>query len=395
MLRVLQISNYMYPHLGGIEQVARDIAGVLTQLGVEQKIICFNETASEGRAVCRREETVHDTLDGVEVIRCGCVAKIASQSISMTFGRELNRVMDSFRPNVVIFHYPNPFQAHYLLRYRKRDFKLILYWHLDITKQKILGKFFHFQNLSVIRRANKILGATPMHVEQSAYTPYFQGKQEILPYVIDERRLVLSKQEKIIGEALRAQHPGKIVCFFIGRHVPYKGLTHLIQASSLLTDKVHFYIAGDGPLTDSLKVQAANDEKVKFVGRLTDSQYRTYLYACDIFCFPSITRNEGFGLALAEAMYFGKPAVTFTIPGSGVNYVNLDGVTGIECPNRDANAYAAAIEKLVSSPELRETMGRHARERVLENFTIRQFQGNIRRMLEELYEDRDLFQLPF
>lgn len=395
MLRVLQISNYMYPHLGGIEQVARDIAGVLTELGVEQKIICFNETASEGGAVCRREETVYDTLDGMDVIRCGCVAKVASQSISATFGRELKRVMDSFRPDVVIFHYPNPFQAHYLLRYRKHDFKLVVYWHLDIIKQKIMRHFFRRQNECLLKRADKIIATSPQYIDGSAYLNRFREKCSVIPNCISPEHFLTSPAILKRAEELRARIDEKILCFALGRHVPYKGLSYLISAAKILQGSVKIIIGGEGVLTERLKQEAGDSEKIRFVGRLSTEDLLAYYCACDIFCFPSITKNEAFGIALAEAMYFGKPAVTFTIPGSGVNYVNLDGVTGIECPNRDANAYAAAIGKLASSPELRKKMGQHARQRVLENFTIRQFQGNIRQMLEELYEDRDLFQLPF
>ena len=101
-------------------------------------------------------------------------------------------------------------------------------------------------------------------------------------------------------------------------------------------------------------------------------------------CFPSVTRNEGFGLALAEVMYFGKPAVTFTIPGSGVNYVNLDGVTGIECPNCDSKAYAEAIKKLCNDDVLRQQYGEAAHKRVVDNFTIEKFNENIGKLIKEL-----------
>lgn len=67
-------------------------------------------------------------------------------------------------------------------------------------------------------------------------------------------------------------------------------------------------------------------------------------------------------------MYFAKPAVTFTIPGSGVNYVNLAGVTGIECSNGDVQAYADALTKLANDPELREKYGKAAKRRVEEHF---------------------------
>ncbi len=383
MKKILHISKYYYPFLGGTEQVARDMVKALIGADVEQKVICFNEDADDGETCCRHGETCTDIVDGVDVIRCGYVVKAASQAMSLTYGRELKKIMNAFKPDVVILHYPNPFVTHYLLKYKKRDFKLCVYWHLDITKQKFLKHLFHGQNVALIKRADKILGATPKHLNESAFTPLFGDKRYILPYMIDESSLVISDEEIAEAKRIRDQYSGKVLGFFIGRHVPYKGLTYLVKASKELGDaNLHFLVAGSGELTESLKEEAKDDPKVEFLGRITDSQRRSYLYASDIICFPSITRNEGFGLALAEGMYFGKPAVTFTIPGSGVNYVNLNDVTGIECPNRDEKAYAEALKKLADDVELREKYGNDARQRVLDNFTEECFVSNLRKMID-------------
>ena len=133
-----------------------------------------------------------------------------------------------------------------------------------------------------------------------------------------------------------------------------------------------------------LMKEASGDSKVHFLGKISDSELIACLMACDIFCFPSVTKNEAFGIALAEGMYFGKPAVTFTIPGSGVNYVNVKDVTGLECPNSDSKAYAEALEKLAADPELRNKLGRAGRERVLDKFTYDIFAENIKKMIKEL-----------
>lgn len=376
----------MYPFRGGTEQVAQDIVHALLKYNIPQKVICFNEDVRDtaGNLIYKHADTIDDTYDGVEVIRCGYEIKIASQAISGSYPKKLEKVMNDFKPNVIILHYPNPFVTHYLLKYKNRDFKLYVYWHLDITKQKHLKKFFHHQNLVLIDRATKILGATPAHVDESEFTKQFGDKRYILPYTIDEKSLIITEQEKKKAETIREQYRGKVLGFFIGRHVPYKGLEYLIKASKLIHDNnVHFLIAGTGELTDKLKEQANGDEKVEFIGRISDSDRRAYLYACDIFCFPSITRNEGFGLALAEGMYYGKPAITFTIKGSGVNYVNLNGITGIECPNRDYKAYAEAIEKLAQNESLRTELGKNARQRVLANFTQEKFGENLIQLLTE------------
>ena len=64
MKKVLQISNYYYPNIGGIEQVARDISNVFRTLDdYENEVSCFNEDSADGDHACHRNETIHDDVD--------------------------------------------------------------------------------------------------------------------------------------------------------------------------------------------------------------------------------------------------------------------------------------------------------------------------------------------
>lgn len=383
MIKILQVVFTMYPRIGGIEQVARDIAnGLKSNLEIVQRIICFNEDAEDRGIVCHRKETVRDTVDDVEVIRCGCIAKVSSQLISLTYPRELKKLMKEFEPDVVIFHYPSPYLAAFLLPNLKKNTKLIIYWHLDITKQKILGKVFHVQNLKLLNRADKVVATSKPYIDGSPYLSKFKDKCVVINNCISFERLRTNAETKKIAAEIREKNVGKMVCFGIGRHVPYKGYKYLIDAAKYLDDSFRIYIGGSGPLTSELKEQANGLTNVEFLGRISDNELAAYLETCDIFCFPSVTKNEAFGIALAEGMYFGKPAVTFTIPGSGVNYVNLDGVTGIECPNGNSKAYAEALKTLADNPELREEYGKAARQRVIENFTEEIFEKNLMKLID-------------
>lgn len=384
MKKVLHISKYYYPFSGGTEQVARDCVQALMSTDVEQKVICFNETAADGEYVCKSGETVHDKVDGIEIIRCSYAVKIASQSLSLSYSRELKQVMNEFQPDIVILHYPNPFVSHLLLKYKKRDFKLVLYWHLDITKQKVLGKLFHQQNIQLLERADCVIATSPSYVEGSSYLQAYRDKCVVVPNSINIDRITVTDAIEKKAEAIKAKYAGKTICLAVGRHVPYKGMVWLVRASKHLGDSFAVLIGGTGPLTESIKEEARTDSKVEFLGRVSDEDLVAYYLAADIFCFPSITKNEAFGIALAEGMYFGKPAVTFTIHGSGVNYVSLNGVTGIECPNCDEKAYAKALEQLASDPTLREKYGTAARQRVLDHFMADAFAENVRNLIKQL-----------
>ena len=69
--------------------------------------------------------------------------------------------------------------------------------------------------------------------------------------------------------------------------------------------------------------------------------------------------------------------MTFTIPGSGVNYVNVADETGIECPNGDVQAYAKALKLLADNKELRKKYGANAKKRVEEKFMYKNFEREI------------------
>ena len=237
--------------------------------------------------------------------------------------------------------------------------------------------FFNGQNRRLIQRSSRIIATSPNYVKGSEWLSSAPDKCVVVPNCINENRLEINDEIVKRAEELREEHKGKTVCLAVGRHVEYKGFKHLIEASKYLDDGFIIGITGKGPLTDELKAQAGGDKKVNFLGLVSDVDLRAWLMTCDIFCFPSVTKNEAFGLALAEGMYFGHPAVTFTIEGSGVNYVSLDGVTGIECPNADSKAFAEALKTLSEDEELRRKYGEAARQRVIDNFTYATFKKNI------------------
>ena len=125
MKRILHISKYYYPFVGGIEQTARDCIDVLKD-DYEQLVFCYNHEKGD----------IKDVVDGVDVVRCNCQCTISSQSISLSLGKRLKEVIKSFQPDYILFHYPNPYAAHFLLKYIKDDCKLIVYWHLILQSRK-------------------------------------------------------------------------------------------------------------------------------------------------------------------------------------------------------------------------------------------------------------------
>ena len=287
--RVLHISKYYYPYLGGTESVCQDIVEGLKEY--ENRVICFNDS---NRTVCCE-------INGIQILRIGCFMKVASQSCSLFYYYYLKRNIQSWQPDIIHFHHPNPFVAFLLVRLIPANTKLIVHWHLDITKQKYIYPLVKRNERRLLERADSVIVTSPQYRDASLPLKPFLQKVKVVANGINIHRFDLQCNDEMRIKDIHKKYHYKRLIFFVGRHVEYKGLRYLIEAEKYVTTDCHIVIAGQGPLTEELKAKA-NLGRVSFVGRLSNDDLRCYLHAADVFAFPSITKNEAFGLALAEAM---------------------------------------------------------------------------------------------
>lgn len=356
-MRILHISKYYPPYRGGIEDICFSFVQFLKS-EYEEKVVCFNDSC----------HSILSDVDGVEVMRAGTLCEFASQPLSLSFFFILRKYIRTFAPEVIHLHLPNPLACMYLLCLLPTKTKLVLHWHSDIVAQKYLYKLFNSIEKAILKRADKIIVTSPQYLEHSCPLSSYKEKAIIIPNVISTDKMRLNVCEDVVKQ-LKNQYRDKPIVFFMGRHVPYKGIEYLIEAEKYISSECVVLIAGSGPSTEGLK-KTAHSERIKFIGKIPDKEINAYMGAASVFAFPSITKNEAFGVALAEAMYCKVPPVTFTIEGSGVNWVNLNGVTGIEVANRDAEAFGKAIDTLLKDDSLRELYAENSYNRVVELFTI-------------------------
>jgi len=138
---------------------------------------------------------------------------------------------------------------------------------------------------------------------------------------------------------------------YVGRLSPEKNVDTLVEA----VGDLNLVVAGDGPLRD--RVPHA-------LGAVPHSEVERLLERASVVVAPC--EREGFGVAAAEAMAFGRPVVAAA--GGGLLELVSPEETGLLVPPRDAAAMRAAVERLLGDPELRERMGREARVRARERF---------------------------
>ena len=161
-----------------------------------------------------------------------------------------------------------------------------------------------------------------------------------------------------------------IVC--VARHVAVKNLGLLLDTCAVLHRqgvKFRCVSIGDGPLRGELEAQRARlglNEVVEFTGALTHEHVPPWWQLANVAVLTS--ENEGMPVCLMEAAACGVPAVATAV--GGIPELIADGVTGLLTPANDATALAAALRELIEQPKRAAAMGRAARARVVERFSL-------------------------
>jgi glycosyltransferase involved in cell wall biosynthesis len=166
----------------------------------------------------------------------------------------------------------------------------------------------------------------------------------------------------------------------------WKGHRHLVDALPRLADaRALLVLVGDGPQREALERQVAASGlsgRVRFADQQRD--VAPWLAALDVFALPS-TANEGVPQALVQAMLAGVPCVT-TAAGA-IPEIARDGETALVVPAGDPAALAAAIDRLLADPELRDRLAAAARAYVAPRFgldtMLDRMEAAFRRALDE------------
>lgn len=355
---ILHITKYYYPDLGGIETIAKSMADGLTDF--HNVVVGFSTTGADSK----------DSIDGITVYRVKVHFSVLHQDVAFGYHATLKRLMEEYQPAFVHVHCPNPFVYPLVMRAINKDTKLVLHWHSDILAKGIAYQFIKPFERAILKRANLILATSPNYIHPSSPIYQYKEKTDVVPngIVTSDFDQSAGDQERI--RSIQQQYGGKPLVLFVGRHISYKGIELLIEAEQYMKSDCKIIIAGTGPLTEELKAKNHSD-RIVFTGRLSSDELRCYAWAASVFAFPSSTKAEAFGVALAEAMYCQCVPVVFHLEGSGVNWVSMKDETGFEVPLGNTKAFAEAIDSILADESLQQRMATAGRLRVTNMFTDR------------------------
>ncbi len=352
-MKILQLGKF-YPIGGGVEKVMYDLLLGLSERGISCDMLC----AYDGKG----SRLIHIT-DKSNIMCTKTLLKKYATMISLQMVTRLHSIASSY--DIIHIHHPDP-MATLALRLSGYKGKVVLHWHSDIVKQKkLLSLYMPLQNW-LIHRADLIIGTSPVYIAQSPHLLHVQEKCTSLPIGIPP---ITPDDLKVA--AIRQRYAGKKIIFSLGRLVHYKGYRYLIDAAKLLDDDYIVLIGGSGALRQELQKQIDVNglgERVKLLGRVPDEDLPAYYGACDVYCLSSIMKTEAFAIVQIEAMSCGKPVVSCNIAGSGVPWVNADGVSGLVVEPESAQALADAIRRITGDEALYRQLSEGARQRYRQLF---------------------------
>lgn len=345
-LKLLQLGKHFDPDVGGIESVTAAVAEALIPEGITADVLCMGLKRAVYPPIKRRYCVFRHQPD----------LQIGNKTISLHYMRDVARLQPDY--DAALLHLPNPVGLIAALTFWRKP--LFLLWHADVPQPGIRALLAPLDR-RVIATACKVIVPTPIHASGSSFAMQMDGKTAVAPYPFDQSRLAVGATDAGQIDAFIA---GRRLILAVGRLVPYKGFDNLIAAAAILPSDVAIVIVGTGGLHDELSAQIEGlglHERVLLAGGCSDTELSALFARALVFCLPSVTNAEMYGIVQVEALAAGVPIVSTAIPRSGVGWVNRADVSGLVVPPGDPTALAEAINRIAANPALRARLAAGAR----------------------------------
>jgi glycosyltransferase involved in cell wall biosynthesis len=303
-LKIVQISSYYPPHLGGQENAVHDLATQLALAGHQTQVL--TSTVGGGPKGVSRE-------DNVEVYRLpGFV--FGHAPIMPRFPAALLRVAEP--DSVVHLHIGQAFTPEMVwLAAKLRHFKYIAQLHIDFEPSGSVGWLLPFYKQVILRRvihsaaAVIVLNQQTMQALREKY--HYTGKAYIMSNGVDDAYFKLTRPP------YPPKPPKTLHLLFVGRLSKQKNVGALLRALKLTKRDVRLDLVGEGEEGESVlrTILDYNLTNVTMHGRLARAEVMELYEKCDALVMPSL--YEAQPLVLLEAMAARVPIIGTDVIGVG------------------------------------------------------------------------------
>lgn len=341
-LRIALVTEYYYPHLGGVSEHVHFFAQEARKLGHHVDIIT---------------SSIPDAKPAPNVIRLGYSQSIynnGSQArITLGWGlrKEMRRTLSRGNYDIVHIHSPlHPVLP--VLAMQEAQCAVVGTFHTYFDSS--LGySLFRKQCQRRLDSLDAVIAVS--HSTTIAMNRYFDVDWTIVPNGID---LDVFHPDAPRPPEIRTDVPSIL---FLGRFDPRNGLTTLMESFRKVRGRnreAQLVVVGDGPLRKHYYRAAGNDPDITFVGAVLEERPSYYahstMYACP-------TTKASFGITLLESMACETPIVCSDILGFRDVVKHEREALMTHCGNTDE--LADALVRLLDDEALRVRLGKVGRER--------------------------------
>jgi glycosyltransferase involved in cell wall biosynthesis len=241
--------------------------------------------------------------------------KLAALAQSESIAVEPN---DWFAPNleadIIFIHFPPRWRGLPFLRSLRRRNPNARIIHVEHSYSREWAALY----VAEPQRFRKMLKLAFGYVDDVIAVSHAQARWLIELGTIDRQRLSViypfsqyQGLENVLP--LSAKHSGELIVGSFGRYADAKGYDRLIDAFKAMDDldQISLVLGGIGPLEDDLRERASGCDRIRFVGKVTDTA--KFMQNIHVFAVPS--RYETFGQVATEARQAGRPLLVSDVGG--------------------------------------------------------------------------------
>ena len=372
-LQIAMIIQGYLPRTGGAERQIAALAPLQQQRGISIQVYTRRYPGLRS----------YEVIGGVPVHRIPSPGPKAAASISYTLGTAWMLLRS--RPDVIHAHeLLSPTTAAVAARQMLGTpvaVKILrggLLGDIAKLKSKPLGR----RRLEAFCRQVDVFIAISREIEQELQTAGVgPNRQRFIPNGVDTRRFrPLPPAEKWALRHTLGIHQAPLAVFS-GRLAPEKRVNELIRLwpeVQAAHPQASLLVLGTGEQEIELQRQAGPG--VSFAGQVED--VAPYLQAADLFILPSAT--EGLSNAMLEALSSGLAVIATRVGGAGDVITHKQSGWLVE-PGQ-ADGLRSAILEVLDDAALRDSLGKNARQAILESYSLEQTAGKLSRLYTELKE---------
>ena len=364
-MKIVQVVAYFPPHLGGMENAAKEISERLAKKGHSVEVFTSDVDCKEGKLKSTENLKIH-YLKSFNFAHTPII-------FSLFF-----KLMSISKDSIVHLHIAQAFAPEMVwLASKIRKFPYITHVYVDVAPSGKLGFLLPLYKKIFLKRV------------------FMNAKKSI--FITEEYKNFMGEKYKIGKNKISAIPNGAgseffmekknnlhnaTTLLFVGRLGIQKNVPRLINAVSLLKEKVTLHIVGEGEKRKEIEKLISDKglNNVVLHGKKTGKDLLRFYKIADIFVLTSDV--EAIPLVLVEAMASGTPIIASDILGVR----EFVGNTGVLVNPPTPENFAKAIEDLIGDKNLRKKLseeGRRKAEQYNWDEIIEKFEVVYREVLNE------------